>query len=265
MIRSRSLLLALLISLLYSGNLAHSATTIDFFYFFPDSTQSNFSFLKQNVDEFFNEAKFDIQFQAFTHEVDFDRLVRERKPGMVMVPAWYYEHHGKALALKPLVTSLRQEHAVYHKALLSRKNDPASGVQIDGKTIAVTNMGPDTGQQLNHYFSEHKIDFTWSNIVVTPKDADAFYALVLGQVDAAVVGVQTIQVVGHTNPRLEKMVHKIALSEPIPMPILCITGGVLDAKQVNEIKLLLLRSGKQSPLPPFMQMLHISGWKDGNM
>ncbi len=262
MIRSRSLLLVLALSIFYTGNPVRAASTIDFFYFFPDSTQSNFSLLKQNVDEFFNEAKLDIQFQAFTHEVDFERLVRQRKPGMVLVPAWYFKQHGKELALKPLVTALRQEHAAYHKALLIRKNDAASHDRLDGKTVAVTNMGPDADQQLNNYFSEHEIDFTWGNIVITPKDADAFYALVLGQVDAAIVSIQTIQVVGRTNPRLEDMVHKLATSSPIPMPLLCITENGLDEKQVKEIKRLLLRSGKQLPPPSFMQMLHISGWID---
>ncbi len=261
---SRTLILTLAILLFCPCSITHSISEIDFFYFFPDSVQSNFSLLKQKVDSFLNKEEFGGQFQAFTHEVDFERLVRERKPGMVLVPVWYYDRHGESLALKPLLTSLRQGQANYTKVLLIRKKAALSGRRLDDKTVAVTNMGPNTGQQLNHYFRKSEgVDFSRSNIIITPKDADAFYALLLGQVDAAVVGRKTIQAVIRTNPHLEKLVLELAASEPIPMPMICVTAGVMDAQRVDQLKQLLLRSGEQSPLPSFMQMLHISGWKNG--
>ena len=259
----RTLLLVIAI-LLFPGGVTYSVSEIDFFYYFPDSVQSNFSLLKQEVDSFLNKAKFGGQFQAFSHEVDFDRLVRERKPGMVLVPAWYYDRYGKSLALKPILTSLRKGRPGYTKILLARKSKPFPSLRLDAMTVAVTNMGPDTAQQLNHYFSKcDGVDFSKSNVIITPKDADAFYALVLGQVDAAVVSRETIQAVGQTNPRLVQLVQERAASKPIPMPIICVTDGVMSTKRIDRLKQLLLQSGEQAQLPSFMRMLYISGWKNG--
>lgn len=217
--------------------------------------------LTREIFSFFNNGKFNGDFQAFTHEVDFQRLVRERKPGMVLVPVWYYDRYGKSLALTPILTSLRDGQHSYTKVLLIRKNASSANLSLDGKTVAVSNMGPDTGQQLDHYFSKEKLNFSKSNVIITPKDADGYFALALGQVDAAVVSRKTIQEVDRTNPIFKKVTQEIVTSDPIPMPLICIIEGVMAEPRIAQLKQLFLQSGKQSPLPSFMQMLQISGWE----
>jgi ABC transporter, phosphonate, periplasmic substrate-binding protein len=263
MFRLRTFILLIGTLLLFPSTLVHSDPKVDFYYFFPDSVQSNFSLLTREIYSFFDQKHVGSHFQAFTHEVDFDRLVRERKPGIVLVPEWYYDRYGKSLELKPLLTSLQQGQTTYTKVLLIHKKASLSSLWLNGKTVAVTNMGPDTGNQLDHYFKKEKLDFSKSNVIITPKDADAYYALVLGQVDAAVVGIKTIQEVSRTNPIFKEVTQEVAASDPIPMPLLCVTDGIIDGQRVAQLKQLFLQSGKQSPLPSFMQMLHISGWENG--
>lgn len=261
----RKIILVVIILLLSLFDAARSNDPITFYYFFPDSVQSNFSLLTQEMHNFFAGGEFGNHFQAFTHEVDFNRITRERKPGMVLVPSWYYDRYGSELGLQPLLTALNKDSSNYTKVLLSRKKTGTGNLKLSGKTVAVTNMGPDTSQQLARYFNKEKLDFSTSNIIITPKDADAYYALVLGQVDAAVVGRTTIQAVNEANPRFQEFVQEIAVSGPIPMPLLCVIKGVMAKKQIDRIKSFFLESGELSPPPSFMQMLHISGWENGYM
>ncbi len=263
MSRLRTFFLLTCILIFYPGNIVHSIGKFNFYYFFPDSVQSNFSMLTRGFYSFFDQEKVAGHFQAFTHEVDFQRLVEERKPDLVLVPAWYYERYGEKLGLKPLLTSLREGEHDYTKVLLIRKKDSFAGQGLEGKTVAVTNMGPDTAQQLDHYFKNKKLNFSKSNVIITPKDADAYYALALGQVDAAVVSKQTILDVSQTNPVLKKTTKEVVVSSPIPMPMICFTEGGMSKQRISELKQFFLQSGKQEQLPEFMRMLHISGWENG--
>ncbi len=263
MLRLRTFIILTCILIFYPGNFVHSIGKINFYYFFPDSVQSNFSMLTRGFYSFFDQEKVGSHFQAFTHEVDFQRLVVERKPDLVMVPAWYYDRYGKKLGLKPLLSSLREGQQNYTKVLLIRKRDSAADLALEGKTVAVTNMGPNTAEQLDHYFKNGKLHFAKSNVIITPRDADAYFALALGQVDAAVVSKQTIQEVSRTNPIFQKTTQEVVASEPIPMPMICFTAGGMSKERIAELKELFLKGGQQKNLPEFMQMLHISGWENG--
>ncbi len=262
MTQFRSIFLAFSVFFLLLCSAFTSVTPLNFFYFFPDSVQSNFSLLTQEVYRFFDKGEIGSKFQAVTHEADFNELIHGSNPDVVLIPAWYYDRYGKSLSLTPLLTSLHEGRQDYTKVLLVRKNSQLNKQRLKGKTIAVTNMGPETAQQLNHYFKDSKLDFSKSNVIIIPKDADGYYALVLGQVDAVVVRRDTIDMVSKVNPRFVKQVQEIAVSAPIPMPILCVNSSRMDDELVTQLKQLFLESGKQSPPPSFMQMLHISGWKN---
>jgi hypothetical protein len=237
--------------------------SLDLFYFNPDSVQFNFSLLKKEVDQFFQSSNFEIRFQAFSQQADFERLITERRPALVLVPAWYYAQHGKTLALTPLLTPLNNGQPSYSKVLLVRSTTLIKTIDIAGKTVASTTMGPKTSEQLGHFFSNGQpVDFSTSHLITTPKDADALFALVLGQVDLAVVGKETIREVGGNNQKILAAVKEIIPSKPMPMPLLCITGTTMKQDEIERLRRTLVEGGNRSPRPSFMTMLQFDGWQN---
>ncbi len=260
-----SILLRIVIIGLFIGLIQPVLATLnlDFLYFYPDSVQSNYSSLKRGVDLFFKQSGDIVPFQAFSQKVDFDKMVKDKKPALVFVPVWYYRHYGESLGLQPLMTALKNGQANYTKVLLVHKDTPYILADLTSKTIAMTTMGPDTGKILTAMYREkHAVDLSSSNIIITPKDADSLYALALGQVDAALVGRDTLEVVGSTNPRVLSMVQELAISEPLPMPLLCVIGGKLTDSDLFRIQQLFMEGSMKDPLPTFWQMLKIDGWKN---
>ncbi len=241
---------------------AFASGQLDFFYFNPDSVQSNFSLLTRGMNHFFTNKGYEIHFQAFSQQADFDLLLATRKPTLVMVPAWYYEQYGKERGLTPLLTPLNGNKANYTKILLERSSTSCNGY-IAGKTVAVTSMGPNTDKQLAKFFNNGRtFDFSSSHIIITPKDADALYALALGQVDLAVVGKNTIDLIGAANAKIVSIVKEISPSKPVPMPLFCILEGATSSEEAARIRQIFLSMTGEQPLPEFMDMLQFNGWQN---
>ena len=239
----------------------YAATTLSFYYYNPDSVQANLSQLSHGFGDFLRQSGLDATFQAFAHKNDFDRIIRDKKPDLVLVPSWYYQQYGESLGMTPLLASLENGNTNYTKVLLVRKEQPFRVGDLRGKTVAMTTMGPNTEEMLNSYFKGRGVNFSTMNIIITPKDADALYALALGQVDAALVGDATLATLSNVNVRLVEVTQTVLTSSPIPTPILCSLPGNMDAAERAKVEQLFLKAGKGEKLPNYMEILHINGWK----
>lgn len=258
-----ALFLAVLMSLLVRPTEAFSE--VDFYYYNPDSVQSNLSALKKGMDMFLQELNFTSSFQAFSQKIDFDRMIADKQPALVFVPVWYYQEYGTSLRLQAFLTPSSAGKTSYYKVLLVRKNAALALADLAGKTVAMTTMGTDTERKFSSMFQQrYEVDLSKSNIIITPKDADALYALALGQVDAALVSSDTLLAVGDANRRIVEMVKELAFSEPLPMPVLCVTKGKLEELVVHRLEQVFKEGGKRSSRPVFMQMLRIDDWQTIN-
>lgn len=240
----------------------YAATKIKFYYFNPDSVQSNFSLLSRGFGHFLKQAGLDASFQAFTQKSDFDQRIKDLRPDLILVPSWYFQQYGQSLGLTPLLTSLENGKPSYTKILMVRKAEPYTMEQLKGRTVAMTTMGPNTEELLSeNYFKDQGVDFSAMNIIITPKDADALYALALGQVDAALVGQATLNMVGSVNQRVLEATKELAASSPVPTPLLCALPGSADKAEVAKMKEMLLEGSNNGSSPQHPDMLHINGWQ----
>lgn len=240
----------------------YAATSLSFYYYNPDSVQSNFSLLTRGFGDFLQQAGLEASFQAFAQKSDFDRIIKDKKPDLVLVPSWYYQQYGESLGLTPLLASLENGKPNYKKILLVRKANPFSIGELQGKTVAMTTMGPDTEEMLNeNYFKETGVDFSTMNIIITPKDADALYALALGQVDAALVGQTTLTAVGNVNKRLVDVTQEVLTSSPVPTPLLCALSDTMDDNKRAKVEQIFLDGNNAEKRPKYMEILYINGWK----
>lgn len=223
--------------LVLSAGIAHVAEQLQFYYFNPDSIQSNLRQLKSHMDTVLQKNEIQASFQPFAHLSDLDNQIRKNQPTLLYVPYWYFERYGNELGLQPLLTSWRNDKPDYQKKLITnilpRQN---FGHQIS-KTLAMTTMGPDNTSILNRLTYYNDTNKTGQyNIIEVPKDADAVFAVALGQVDSALVSSSILQLLEKRNPKLISSIQIIAETQPINLPVLCYLKGTIKDKQLEMLR-----------------------------
>lgn len=239
-----------------------TAATKDFFYYNPDSLQSNLAHLKSELDQLFARAGYPINFQPFAHHIDFNKKTYEKKPAFLLVPVWYLKKHGSRLNLHPILKPVHNNSDHYQKTLMVTKSSGITNLDIQHRSLAMTTMGPNGEAILNQVlFSRYGIDANRMSIVTVPKDSDALFALTLGQVDMALVTKQNIDQLKKINPNIVKSLKAIDTSSPIPLPLLCYMRGRVTQQELQNFKRIFLNLGKQKSDLKAMEMLQIDEWK----
>ena len=67
--------------------------------------------------------------------------------------------------------------------------------------------------------------------------------------------------VGSINPRLLKTVKVLAVSDPLPLPILCYVKGAVPTKEVERMQKALLSGQNGGKAARVMEMLQIDAWR----
>lgn len=249
------------ISTISSGT---SVTTFsgEFYYYNPDSPQSNLGRLKQEFDLFFSEHNLPCTFQPFTHFVDFHRLSYEKRPSFILVPDWYYRQFGKVLGLRPLLVPLRHGSTSYKKILLVAPGSPTAINDYDIISFAMTTMGPDGVTTLiRELITDQLVSLQQLNIINVPKDLDAILALVLGQVKMALVAQDNLQVISDANPRIIQRVQKLDKAITVPMPVLCYLEDRVDKEDVKRLIDTFMAMAAEQPRNKILEMLQIDDWQ----
>lgn len=255
------LILLLAVTVFYDAAWVQSHTAT-LYYFNPDSPQSNLSRLKRNMDEFLSKANFPINFQAFAHFVDFEQHLQGVPPAFLYIPEWYLKKNGERLNLRPILVPLHRGESSYRKILLATKHSKTNFTQADNITLAMTSMGPDGDSMLNTIlFSPHGVSGAKINPIIVPKDSDALFALVLGQVDMALVTQKNLEKVTEISPNIIRTVRPLLESEPIPMPVICYVEGVASSENIKELKKLFVNGKAKRNRSIIMEMLQINEWQ----
>ena len=264
-----TLLVFLAFFLFYSGRsvcistvTSNSGFSKEFYYFSPDSPQSNLGQLKSEFETYFSNNNFSYNFQPFTHFVDFHRLSTERRPSFILVPAWYVRKYGKELGLHPILVEVRNGSTSYKKILLVSKTSPAELHDNDIVPLAMTSMGPnDQTPAIKELAASHLINVQQLNIINVPKDLDAILALVLGQVKMALVAQDNLQIISSVNPRITQAIQKLDKSITVSMPVLCYLEGRVGSDDVEKLVNTFKRMTTEKPRNKIMEMLQIDDWQ----
>lgn len=236
-----------------------------FYYFNPDSSQSNLSRLKRDMDDFFSKAGFQINFQPFTHLIDLENQVKKKPPAFLFVPKWYLNKYGTRLQLRHMLTASRKGKTSYNKILVGNKQTDLMLKNTPYLTVAMTSMGPNGDTILyNTISTSNKNVADKINPIIVTKDSDALFALALGQVDMAFVVKENLNLIANINPNILQSVRPLLESEPIPMPVLCFMEGVASDSDVKKLKTLFLKGKNRKKFFDIMEMLQINDWQAVN-
>ena len=241
---------------------SNSPVSEEFYYFNPDSPQTNLGRLKKEFDAYLFEKNIPFTFQPFTHFVDFHRLCRENRPSFLLVPQWYYRKYGRALGLKPFLVPIRNGKTSYEKILLTAQDAKGTANDYEIISFAMTDMGPENERALiDDLVAEDVISLQQFNVIIVPKDLDAIFALVLGQVKMALVSRDNLRVISDANPRIVNIVKILRKSITVPMPVLCYMENRVDPGDVKMMVETLKRMVAEHPRNKIMEMLQIDDWR----
>jgi hypothetical protein len=258
-------ILLILFTLLGLPQLTGSAASAHFYYFNPDSSHSNLAGLKQSMDTFLTAGGFGFEFQPFTRFRDFDRQVKATQPSFLFLPGWYLKQDGNAKRFKPFMIPVHGGVTTYRKVLLVAADSAMTIKDLIGPTIAMTPVGPAGMTMLNDViFTENGLDGNQLNFITTSKDADALFALALGQVKAALISEDNLKYIGSINARILKNVKPLAVSKPIPLPVLCYAEGTVTAAEIDKFRQSLLAGKQDKNTAHIMELLQIDAWQSPN-
>ena len=257
--------IAALLSIIFlfcAPQLTGSAASAHFFYFNPDSSHSNLSGLKQSMDTFLTTEGFSYSFQPFTRFRDFDRQVKEAHPALIFLPEWYLKQDGNDKKFKPLMIPVHEHASTYRKILLVAANSPLTADKLASATIAMTPVGSAGMTMLNEViFKANNINPETLNVITTAKDSDALFALTLGQVKAALISEDNLKAIGAINPQILKTVKTLAVSQPIPLPVLCYAEGSVAKADLDKLRKSLLAGKQNKDTAQLMELLDIDAWR----
>ncbi len=233
----------------------------NFYYFNPDSSQSNLARLKQEMERFLKKNDLHLNFQPFAKYHDFHRELAQNIPAFVFLPEWYFRQNKKNAGFKPLLQSVRNGQTTYRKVLLTSQDSILTLQELHNKTLAMTTMGQNEAELLDTLiFNKNKIQSSSLNIIATPKDSDALFALAVRQVDVALVSENNLQKIGKINPRILQIVRSLAKSQPIPLPILCAGNRNVSQDNIMNFKKIFLEAIRSDDSANLMEMLQIDAW-----
>lgn len=237
------------------------AEPVQFYYFNPDSPQSNLSLLKQAMDQLLTKLDQPITFQPFAHLIDFEREVKRSEPSFLFIPDWYVRENGSLLRLHRFLAAERNGQTHYYKQLITKKDAPFDLATLHNRSLAMTTLGKSGHTALNQLlFADLPQPTQNLNIMTVPKDADAIFAVALGQIDMALVSDESINYLRNVNPQIIISLHTIKQSKPIVMPVLCYLPGKSTVEQRGKLKQQLIHA-TQAKRHTIMEMLHITGWR----
>ncbi len=262
------ILLLFFISIILTGSLLvtsglSSSQGPDLYFFNPDCALSNLGRLKQEMETFFDQSNYPINFQAFSYQTDFDAKINKERPKFLFVPEWYIKKYGPQLNIKPFLVPFLKGETTYRKVLLIAKNSSIILDSVKPYSLAMTSAGPESVHFLNQVLSPSPCKETCRfRPVIVPKSTDALFALFLGQVDSALVVQEHLTNMEKMLPRIINGVRPLSLSKPIPMPMLCYFEKLTAKEDIQKFKTVFLNKQNEKLQKRLLDLLHIDGWRE---
>ncbi|MEW6218696.1 MAG: PhnD/SsuA/transferrin family substrate-binding protein [Thermodesulfobacteriota bacterium] len=256
-------LLAVALSLILAVlAIARPGAAQPFYYFYPDSPQSNIGLLKREMDRFLASVDPHLTFQPFVHLVDLERQLAAAPPALAVMPAWLLSRHGAALGLVPLLRPVQDGATSYRKVLLVAKDAGLTPGTLAGRTVATTSLGATPGDLLEAMLPpDSGVRVRELRVVTVPKDFDALLALVFRQVDAALVVKHNLAAISAANPTLTANLLPLLETGEMPLPVLCYRHGILSADQLERLRHALAATEASSSRIQLLEALQIDGWQ----
>ena len=226
-------------------------------YFYSSETNiNNFKSLKMEFDRYL--SKFGpYEFQPFSARDVFEKHVKGKKNGLLLLSSWHYRHIRVKYALTPALTGVRNGKKYHRKILVADEKY----TDIEGaKTgfIASASSLQYTISVLKMMLREKYADRPFQ-VLTVPKDIDALMSVGFGMAKLAFASEHAFDELKGVNPRLSSKMKVLAEGEETFRLILALPQGFAgnSKKIIDIIKNMPMDSdGKRR-----IRMLGLDGWQ----
>ncbi len=203
------------------------------FVFNPESQISRGRYIKHIFENACKKARVSCAMQIFAKSVDFERVMKVRKPEFAIVASYYYTLRKKKFRWSPIFSGYRAGASGFKKALLSTKGKKLKNIKyISAIAVGGNSINPVEQKFIN---SVGKGTFFVTKV---SKEIDAIMGLALAQVDGAIVTTKTLNILGRVNPKARRSLRTIKILPIIKYPKI-VKFPTVAKRKLQEIKVVL--------------------------
>ena len=232
----------------------------------PDLTFGNIETFTASISSYLdassNSNQDPLSLDFFRHNDDLENYIREQNPGFGILNSWYYINNKGRFNAKPMLIASKDDKTYYHKIIVVHKDSDIKQLDdLKGKTLALASSGKQDYPYLDKVIFKGQLN-SKASLMIMPvsKDMDALLALVMKQVDAALVTPGSYELLKEASPAYVEGIESFYTSPPIPMPILCTIKPNIQQETINHVQDVFLEMDIDPMGQETLRLLQIDEW-----
>ncbi len=230
-------------------------------YFNPDVGAPSTEIVKASSYYFKSlDENINITFQPILKLEAIPELLSDSSIDYLIISPIFIEYLGSNSKIFPLLSSWDSSGKnIYSKFVISKKNNIKSIEEISKKIVASSSYGKFGDTILNNFiFTSSPIKTDNVELVWVKKDLDAIFALIFGQVDAAIVSPICLKIINEEKPEYASLLNIIHKSKEMPFPNLYSNENFKNNKVIEQI---FLQMNTNESGRNLLDLLGINYWK----
>jgi ABC-type amino acid transport substrate-binding protein len=226
----------------------------------PDANHKAILNITAWFNKFLDDSKLGLSFQPVQGRADFEKMLGKKEVAFAIVSSRYLREH-KDGGLVPLLVPSAAGNTRFEKLLLD-KGQGQKG-QLEGKRVAATATSADpkqAAQAILATLGEAGLDVDGVIALPVAKDIDALLALSFGQVEAALVTANSLQVLRGINPKAVESFRLVFKTKGSLYPPLCAVDGRADKTEREAFARVVQAMAKHAEGRKAMQTLGFDTW-----
>ncbi len=219
----------------------------------PDANHEAILQITNWFSEFLRTVDPQLRLQPVRSVGTFERMARNAEADFAILPASYVQRRGNSANLVPLLVPSSKGDVRYRKVLF------ASAGASKMSTVAATTAGGNAAD-VTKTLTASGVKMDGVTIIPVSKDVDALLALVFGQVDAALVMPDSLEVIKTIQPGAENTLRKLQETKPIVRPPLCAVSDVVTPELQAKLVAAMKRMSSDAAGARAMRSLGLDAW-----
>jgi ABC-type phosphate/phosphonate transport system substrate-binding protein len=253
--------LAVMVATLFGPGRAAADDTVPgrIVYFDPDANHQAIVNIATWFTDYLASASVELVFQAVESRDAFERLLTDPKTRYALVSSTYLA--GSDAKLEPILVPQVGGDPFYYKVLIDV--GIGDGHDMSGKNLAATviaKAGSTNFKELLSSLSAGGVRVEGTHVIPVAKDIDALLALSFGQVQAALVTPDSVEVLKRINPGVAAKFRIVYRSSPILRATMCEVGKKSTPKERGSLVSALQRMSQSDDGRKAMRTMGFEGW-----
>ena len=228
-------------------------------YFDPDANHQAIVNIATWFTDYLASASVELVFQAVESREAFERLLADPKTRFALVSSSYVATADARL--DPILVPQVGGDPFYYKVLIDVGT--GDGRELSGKNLAasvIAKPGSSNFKELLQGLAAGGVRVDGVHVIPVAKDIDALLALSFGQVQAALVTPESVEVLKRINPGVAAKFRAVYRTSPILRAPMCEVGKKSSARERANLVSALQRMSQSDDGRKAMRTMGFEGW-----